>query len=114
MHVVFFVIFATNSNIMYREEVVKDISEAVKSLPYDIEVRLYGSVARGEARENSDIDLLILVNSPKVTPEDEMKIFTPIYDIELNSGVIINPIIIPKNLWGKTITPFYENVMNDS
>ena len=33
--------------------------------------------------------------------------------IEMETGVQINPIIRPKNLWGRYITPFYENVCKE-
>ena len=37
----------------------------------------------------------------------------PEYDIEIETGVIINPIVYSKKLWGKIVTPFYENVMKE-
>ena len=42
-----------------------------------------------------------------------MRISDPLYDIELNTGILINSIVMPKERWGKMITPFYENVMKD-
>ena len=98
---------------MKREKVVSDISQAMKPFRPFVATMLYGSEARGEARPDSDIDLLILVDQKEVSLDDEMRITEPLYDIELKSGILINSLILPKERWGAMVTPFYENVMKD-
>jgi predicted nucleotidyltransferase len=76
---------------------------------------LYGSYARGDFRDDSDLDLLVLVDKDKITRADQKRIKYPLYDIEFDTGTIISPLIFSKKDWemNHRITPFYENVARE-
>jgi predicted nucleotidyltransferase len=73
---------------------------------------LYGSEARGDAHPDSDIDLLVLVDKDKLSYADKDSIIASFYDIELETGVIISTLIMPRKEWENRpfFTPFQYNV----
>jgi len=96
--------------------ILQRIERSVHATDPDATVILYGSYARGEEHKDSDIDLLILLNQEKVTYDDRKRIAHPLYDIELDTGILISSMILPQQIW-KTrhrFTPFYKNVMQDA
>jgi len=99
-----------NSNI-----IISRIKESIQSKDPKAEAFLFGSRARGEERPDSDWDILILVESEKVTNEIEDKFRDELYDIELDTGQIISTFIYPKNLWNSSLkfSPLYYNVELD-
>ena len=100
---------------MQRPEIVKQIKEKMMITEPTATTILYGSEARGDARPDSDIDLLILLEGDKRDLRKESEISGALYDIELESGILISPMIMLRNQWDNRPfkTPFYINVMNE-
>ena len=97
---------------MKRTEVIDRIKKAAHKMSPMVQTILYGSEARGDARPDSDIDLLVLVDKDKLSYSDKDKIIAPFYDIELDTGVIISTLIMPRKEWENRpfLTPFQYNV----
>jgi len=100
---------------MTRSETVQSIQAILRRVAPDATAILFGSEARGDARQDSDIDVLILLDKEKITLHDRREVTYPLYDVELETGVIISPKVFSKKQWDSqlSITPFYRNVMKD-
>ena len=100
---------------MKRTEILKQIKSTVQDALPTAKTILFGSEARGEARPDSDIDLLILVDGDKMLLAQEEIVTLPLYELELKTGVTISPIVMLKKLWENRPfkTPFYLNIINE-
>jgi uncharacterized protein len=76
---------------------------------------VYGSFARGDYRDDSDLDILVLIDKEDVSRVDQKRIKYPLYDIEFDTGTIISPLVFSKRDWETRHknTPFYENVTKE-
>lgn len=99
---------------MKQEEVIQRIKElGEKILPKDASLWLYGSRARGDARPDSDYDLLILLDKNSLSSMD----YNAVFDFRMLGVDIdeeINPTVYPKKQWVKwDYVPFHDNVEQD-
>lgn len=75
---------------------------------------LFGSRARGDARQDSDWDILILLDKDHITDADMDEISYPIRELGWQIDEMINPIMYTTKEWeAKSFTPFYKNVMEE-
>ena len=100
---------------MRRPQIVERIREALSRVAPNSKAILYGSEARGDARPDSDIDLLVLVDGNKLSVTEEDLIIAPLYDIEIETGVQINARVLLKKVWDNLPfrTPFHIHVMKE-
>ena len=79
-------------------------------------ILVYGSYARGDYKENSDIDVMILTTLSKQEIEEiQEKIFDLAFNLEPESGIVINPVIENRDhfeYWLGAV-PFYNNVQKE-
>ena len=84
-------------------------------MPQGGKVLLFGSQARGEARHDSDWDLLILIPKDRIKNDDFDNVAYPLIEFGWSVGAEINPLLYTYSDWEKrNFTPFYKNVEKDS
>lgn len=95
--------------------VIQNIHDvAKKSMPQGGRMLLFGSQARGDAHEDSDWDILILLDKEKIEFDDFDIVAYPFVEMGWKMGIAINPLLYTYSDWGKRkFTPFYKNVEQD-
>lgn len=103
---------------MNTHDIVMEFAQQVKNILGNklTRVILYGSYARGDYKENSDIDVMVLTT---LTDEEIEKIETSIFDLafDLQMKYLIDISVIVKNEehfehWLGAL-PFYDNVQRE-
>ena len=87
---------------------------ARKIAPPHSQAILFGSHARGDARKDSDWDILWILDKEKLTQSDYDTVGYPLVLLGCELDEEINPILYTANEWKQySSTPFYENVSTD-
>ncbi len=76
------------------EAATRPFTEQIRSVlgPNLIELRLFGSRARGTARPDSDIDVLVVVRDNRVTAENHA--IDVAFDVNLEHDVYVSPRVV--------------------
>ena len=91
---------------------IKDVAR--ETLPACSSLLLYGSRARGDARQNSDWDLLILLDKPQIETSDFDDISFPFTLLGWKIGENISPQLYTRKEWDSiAFLPFHQNVEHD-
>ena len=98
--------------------VTKEISHNVQNIIGDRlrKIILYGSYARGDYKDYSDLDIMVLANmDERECKALESKMDTIVSDIGLEHDIIISVLINNENLFMRrlAVSPFYRNVLSE-
>ena len=105
---------------MNKKDINKSIAQLKKTLSNrfgkEIELYLFGSVARNEYGPESDIDILVLVPG-KIDTKLEIEIVHLAYDIELKYDVVFGLVVNEKEFWESekaAVMPFHQNLQREA
>jgi predicted nucleotidyltransferase len=96
-------------------QLLHQIKQVIKAVEPEAIVLLYGSRARGDAKPDSDWDLLLLLDG-EVNGKRISVIRRQIYEIEWETGEIFCTMVRNKQQWETSwmkVTPFWQSVNQD-
>lgn len=82
-----------------RSSVLNLIRTTIRSSEPDANIILYGSRARGDAREDSDWDIVVLLNKPPMPHDEHYAIAYELWDKGQDIGEEINTLVYTKDQW---------------
>jgi len=90
------------------------IRTEIKRIDPKAKVILFGSRARGDARKDSDWDLLILIDSLDIRKKEDL-FRDKLFDLELETGEIISMFVYNNKDWTTRhkVTPLYRNIIRE-
>ncbi len=99
-------------------DTIDQFSQQMKSVfgSHLSKVIVYGSYARGDYEEHSDVDVMILVDLPeREIKKLENDVYDIAFEIEMNTGIDISPIIKSEAQYEHwvNVVPFYRNVREE-
>ena len=97
-------------------DVVAELRQGLQSL-YGKRFRdllLYGSYARGEADEGSDVDLLLLLEGPVETVKEIVRVQPVKWPLSLAADLVLSVMPVSVEAYQKAETSFIRNVRKDA
>jgi predicted nucleotidyltransferase len=94
-----------------RDEIFAEIKRMLTAISPDARIILFGSQARGDAKPESDWDLLVILNKARIEISDFDAISYPIFEFGLKEGKHFSTKLYTREGWERrNFTPFYKNV----
>ena len=91
----------------------KIIERAKEILPEDARLVLFGSRARGDARPDSDWDLLIVLNKDQRSIDDIAEYGCPFMELGYDIDEEINPLVYTKSDWKRNHFTLFHHFVED-
>jgi predicted nucleotidyltransferase len=100
---------------MLLQNILEEVKEALQKLYKDnlVEIILYGSYARNEYNENSDVDLLVVLKKLDSACKEIDNIVDAIYDINLKYNTLISVVPISNDDYRSINSPLLLNVRKE-
>lgn len=94
--------------------ILEEIKRAVSEVDPEAEVILFGSRARGDFHEESDWDVLVLVDKEESDFNFKRKIRDALFILELKHNTVISAVIRNRVFWEDiSVTPLHKEVEKD-
>jgi predicted nucleotidyltransferase len=97
------------------QQLLVECKAAIREVAPDASVILYGSRARGDAQEDSDYDLLVLVDR-QVDMQLERAIVNQLVPLEGRTGKVLTVLLYSRSQWDSALyraMPFHKNVTRE-
>jgi predicted nucleotidyltransferase len=94
--------------------IARRIRTCIDPIDPKAKVIIFGSRARGDAKEESDWDILILTENP-VTHEIERSFRNNLFDLEIETGEVFSTFVYQNYIWENRhkVTPLYQNIKRE-